>query len=877
MSLPFVRLLFVGEDEDDFVITRARLRDVPGVRYDLERACTFDEALEVLMAPQPVDVCLIEQEFEEMDALDLVEEAVMQGCRVPFIVLVDLAHGPPDTLALPSGAALEFLNKEEITPAHLSQTIRYAGERARMMSMLLDREERLQRQQQALLDLATLPTVRSGDLASALAEGTRIAAETLSTGRCEVWLFDDEGEVLTRAHAHANTDGPTIELPVLRVDSFPEFFKTLSTARIIVADEPAARTDTHRLYIRYLKPRGVRSALFSPLRLGDQMLGMIGCEHTRGERQWALDEQNFLSSISDLMSLVIQSHRQRQVEAALQATEERYALAAVGANDGLWDWVVDSPEAWFSTRWKDLLGFNRPELLPDRIDTWFERLHPDDRKPFRAALKAHIQGRTERFESEHRLVHRDGQYRWYHCRGVATRDEQGRATRIAGSLTDVTARRTVQDELVHEIFEDRTTGLLNRAALIKALAKTIHHRPQEDAGRSLFGLMVVGFESDGELVGRLQDRLSFAVAQRLESLLRPGDQVARIDSDQFGILLNHMDAVADAGRVGERIRDAFSDPFELGGRVHLLHPVIGVALSTSGYRRPEDYLSEAERAMERAMEVTEPTYAFAGMALGEEAHKLMQLEAALTRAVRVDAFEVMYQPVLSLHSRRIVAVEALLRWSHPEEGLLEPESFLEAAEETGLIEEIDRLVLRRACRTFSRWATASLAPPQLYVNVSARSITAPGFVPHVLKILDDARMDPQLLRLELSEAALLSDFDGIRAAMKPLYALGVSLNIDDFGQGPAPAHTLDRLPVDAIKIDGPKMARMSRDPEGKEGVAGVVSVARRLGRRIIAEHIETRSQFEALRGVGCDHGQGLYFASPQDIRGIEALLDPWRR
>lgn len=881
MSLPDVRLLFVGEDEDDFIITRAHLRDVPRIRYTLERACDLDEALPVVLSGQ-IDVCLVERIFEEGDGLDLIRQAVEAGSRVPFIVLMDLAHGLPDDLALPSGAAVEFLNKGEITPSHLAQTIRYATERARTMAELLDREARLQAQQHALLALATLPTLRAGELQVALGEGARIAAQTLDAARCEIWLFDDEGEVLTRAQAYAEAAGPTQEIPLLRADAFPALFVALAEARIIVADEPGARADTHRFYIRYLKPRKVKSALFAPLRLGDRLLGMMACEHTRGARRWALDEQSFLSSICDLMSLVIQTHKQRQVEAALQESQERYALAAVGANDGLWDWTVDSAEAYFSPRWKALLGFERPDELPNAIGTWFDRIHPDDQKPVLGALRAYINGRATHFESEHRLAQRDGSHRWYLCRGVATRDPKGKATRIAGSLTDITAQRTVRDELVNEIFEDRGTGLPNRTALIKSLARAIaEKKAQRQDHQAIFGLMMVGFELEGDPPGESQRRrLSFSMAQRLEGLLRPGDEVARVEGDQFGILLGRMYAVTDAARVASRIREAFSDPFELGGQRHLLHPVIGVSLSTTGYQRPEDYIEEATRVMARAMEVTEPTYAFAGMALGEDAHALMQLEAELSRAVRVDAFEVLYQPVLSLHSRRIVAVEALMRWSSPA-GPVEPESFLDAAEETGLIVEIDQLILRRACRTFARWANASMTPPQLLVNVSARSIISPQFVRRALTTLADARLDPSLLRLEITEAALRADMEGIEQAMEPLYEVGVSLNIDDVDLG-GPHHgrdqrRMDALKVDAIKVDALKVMTMSRDPEGRETLSALITQARRLGRRIIAEGVETRPQLEATRSAGCDHGQGVLFSPPQDIPGIEALLDPWRK
>ncbi|MFN3202052.1 MAG: EAL domain-containing protein [Bradymonadia bacterium] len=885
MSAPDVRLLFVGEDEDDFVITRARLRDVPGVHYTLERACTPGEALPVLLGAQ-VDVCLVEGTLGEIDGLELVQRAVSRGCRVPFIVLMDLAPGPPADLALPSGAAVEFLNKEEITPAHLAQTVRYAIERARMMALLLDREARLKVQQKALLALATLPG--TGDLQVALAEATQVAAQTLSATRCEVWLFDDEGEVLTRVQAYAEVQGPTQELPVLRADGFPALFKTLGAARIIVADEPAARADTHRFYIRYLKPRGVKSALFAPLRLGDQLLGMLACEHTKGQRRWTLDEQSFLSSITDLMSLIIQSHKQQQVEAALQESQERFALAAVGANDGLWDWVVDSESAFFSARWKSLLG-HRSDEVPDLVDAWFQRIHPDDRKPFHSALRAYVNNRTPQFETEHRLAQKGGGYRWYLCRGQATRGPDGKATRLAGSLTDVTEMRTVRDELVHEIFEDRTTGMLNRTALIKALAQAIaqkrqaaqkgNQRGQADAHeiRSIFGLIVVGFEIDGDPAGGLQGRLAFAIAQRIEGLLKPDDQVARIGDHQFGLLIAKMQSMADAARIGAQIREAFADAFEFGGRSYMLHPVIGVSLSTSGYQRPEDYLEEAGRAMDRAMEVTDPTYAFAGMALGAEAHALMQLEAELNRAVRVDAFEVMYQPVLSLHSRRIVAVEALMRWASPHQGLLEPESFLDAAEETGLIVEIDQLILRRACRTFARWANNSMTPPKLLVNVSTRSVLDPRFPNRVITILTDARMKPSLLRLEICEQALTPEAEAIAEALLPLSSLGVQLNVDDYDLGALSSKALDELPIESIKVDGGRLMSMGRETEGREAIAALMASARRLGRRVIAERIETRDQAETARHIGCDHGQGVHFAPPQDIPGIEALLDPWRK
>ncbi|MBI2072681.1 MAG: diguanylate cyclase, partial [Gemmatimonadetes bacterium] len=378
--------------------------------------------------------------------------------------------------------------------------------------------------------------------------------------------------------------------------------------------------------------------------------------------------------------------QRKAAEAALRESEERYALAASGATDGIWDWDLRSGVAYFSSRWKGILGYGEDELgrVPDE---WLKRIHADDLPRVKVELATHGEARTPHLESEHRLLHKDGTYRWVLVRGLAVRDQRGEAYRMAGSLTDISDRKKAEEQLIHDALHDPLSNLPNRAFFMTLLDRAIKRTRRRS--EYLFAVLFVDLDrfklvndSLGHGVG---DQLLAAISLRLKSCVRPGDVVARLGGDEFTILLEDIRGVNDATRVAERIQAELKEPFIFDGREVFTSASIGIALSTAGHERPEYFLRDADTAMYRAKTRGKARYEMFDEAMHARAVAQLQLETDLRRALERAEFRVRYQPIVVLSSGQITGFEALVRWQHSERGLIAPGEFIPIAEETGLI------------------------------------------------------------------------------------------------------------------------------------------------------------------------------------------------
>ncbi|APB35103.1 diguanylate cyclase/phosphodiesterase with PAS/PAC sensor(s) [Gloeomargarita lithophora Alchichica-D10] len=568
----------------------------------------------------------------------------------------------------------------------------------------------------------------------------------------------------------------------------------------------------------------------------------------------------------------------RRVEQALRESRERYALAVAGANDGLWDWDLSANEMYFSNRWQEMLGYREGEISPNP-DEWIDRIHPEDRDRVRNELSAHLTGLTPHFESEHRVVHRDGRYHWMLCRGLAVRDTDGQVYRMAGSQTDITRRKQTESQLRYDATHDSLTDLANRALFLECLEKALrcHYFSRQDGVNfAVLFLDLDRFKIVNDSLGHMSgDRLLVAIAQQLRRCLRSGDVLARFGGDEFAILLNGVTSALDATLIAEQIHGAFKEPFPLGadGLEVFTSASVGLVLGPGHYLRPEEVLRDVDAAMHEAKLRGKACTVVFDHAMYTQALRLLQVETDLRRAIEREELCVFYQPIVSLLTGALTGFEALVRWRHPQWGLVSPGEFIPLAEETGLILSLGRWVLHQACDQMRRWQRTLPGTDQLSisVNLSGRQLLQPHLLEQVGEILTDTSLDPQFLRLEITES-VLGDYDEAVTILKKLKDLGVDSCIDDFGTGHSSLSRLHRFPIDRLKIDQSFVSQVEHDRESGEIIRTIMSLAQSLHMDVTAEGVETRAQRQLLQSLDCQYAQGFLFSRPLPSAEMEALI-----
>lgn len=562
-----------------------------------------------------------------------------------------------------------------------------------------------------------------------------------------------------------------------------------------------------------------------------------------------------------------------QAQKALQESRERYALIAQSAYDGLWDWSIKSNNIYYSPRWKSMLGYEEKEM-GSSLAEWFDRIHAEDKAQFQGELSAHLAGLTNHFETEYRLLHRDGSYHWMFCRGLAVRDAAGKPYRMAGSQTDITQNKAAEAKLLHDAFHDGLTGLPNRLWFMEQLEKAIRHAKQDPQYQfALLFLDLDRFKLVNDSLGHaIGDCLLLEIAARLKACLPPSSTVSRLGGDEFTILLENCDTNR-VWQIADQIHRQFSTPFNLKGNEVFCTASIGIALSHAGYEYSEDMLRDADMTMYRAKALGKARSEVFEPAIHNQAMARMQLEIDLRRALEHREFLVHYQPIVSLNSGRVAGFEALIRWQHPQRGWVSPVEFIPVAEETGSIIPIGWWILEQVCQQLCTWQQQSLIDPRLTVNVnlSGKQLAQPDLVRELKQILHKTGLSPSSLKLEITESVLMDNIDAAVVILQQLKTLGIQLAIDDFGTGYSSLSYLHRLPIDTLKIDRSFVNNIDCDPEKIEMIRTIVSMAWNLGMNVVAEGVETKKQMYQLQALKCDYGQGYFFSRPLDAEAAKAL------
>ncbi len=564
---------------------------------------------------------------------------------------------------------------------------------------------------------------------------------------------------------------------------------------------------------------------------------------------------------------------QRRVERGRPQSQETLAEAQRVARLGSWDWNLATGEQLWSEEVYRLFGF-APHAFVPTYATFLRCIHPDDRPALDQSVHdALYEGKP--FSIDHRIQLPDGGERTVHEQGEVVFDDLGRKVRMVGTVHDITERKALEAQLAHQAFHDPLTDLPNRALFVDRLAHAlVRARPQGASVGVLFmDLDRFKFINDsfGHHVG---DEVLIAVAGRLRTCVRLPHTVARHGGDEFTILLEEIRYESEATGLAERIMEAFRAPLTVTDQRVFITASIGIALSTPSHRYPTDLLRDADVALYHAKAKGKARYQLLHRDTGAAALKRVNMQVDLERALERDELRLQFQPKVELATGRIVAMEALVRWQHPERGLIFPPEFIPLAEKTGLILPIGRWTLTEACRQGKmwqeRWGTAS---PAVTANLSARQLQHPDLVADVTRILRETELTPRLLTLEITESVAMEDTESTTDTLWQLRGIGVQAAIDDFGTGYSSLSRLQQLPVEMLKLDKSFVARLEHDAAAWLITQAVISLGHALDLRVVAEGVETAEQVRHLRDLGCHLGQGYYFARPLTNDGASALLE----
>ena len=512
-----------------------------------------------------------------------------------------------------------------------------------------------------------------------------------------------------------------------------------------------------------------------------------------------------------------------------------------------------------------MLGYREDEIGAS-TDEWLNRIHHDDFDRFMNELTAHLDGRTVTLHCEYRMRRKSGEILRMVARGVAVRGEDGRAYRMAGSQSDVTDRRRAEERLIHDALHDALTGLANRTLMTDRLGQALARMKRNPAmGFALATLNLDRFRVVNESLGHtVGDDLLLAVSRRLENQLQPGDTVARLDADNFALLMEETGDESAARKRVRRVRQAIGQPYRLGGREVFTSASVGIVMGGVEYKSASDILRNAELALSRAKKDGKGKAETYHEGLHHEAVGIMETETDLHKAIEENRVVAFYQPIIALDTGRIVGFEALARIEHPDRGIIPPSEFIGIAEETGLIVPLCEQILSQACRQTVRWRNELNLDDGLAisVNLSARNFVDDGLMDMLRTVLDESGIEPGTLRLEVTESLIMANPESMARMLAELKELDVRLVLDDFGTGYSSLSHLRRFPLDTLKIDRSFVMPMISDARDQELVRIIIRLAHTLGMDVVAEGVETAAHATSLRGLGCEYAQGFLYTAP---------------
>ncbi len=567
------------------------------------------------------------------------------------------------------------------------------------------------------------------------------------------------------------------------------------------------------------------------------------------------------------------SRRLVMTEQALQSSQEKFGQVMESSLDGFWDWDLANGNFYLSPRWKEQIGFEDDEL-PNSIESWEDRLHPDEQEEMSRKLQAFLNKPWRSWEEEFRLRHKDGSYRWILARAKPTLNDAGDVIRLTGVHIDITERVSAENRANYLAYHDSLTGLPNRLLFHDRVDHAIAQAKRSGRRLSILFFDLDRFKHINDSLGHpAGDRVLEQVASRIGKAVREEDTLARLGGDEFAVLVENVERAQSLALVAEKLLNCFVVPFEEEDHEFFLNASIGIAIYPRDGETTATLLKNADAAMYKAKNSGRGSFQFYTEELTDNAYQYFTLESGLRQALYNDQFALEYQAKVSLSTGKVIGVEALVRWRHPEMGCIMPDQFIPVAEESGLIREIGDWVLVKACRDARSWCERGVDFGHVAVNLSGVQLQHESFVDSVRQVLLETGLESRLLELEVTENFLMRDAEASAHYLHALRELGLSIAIDDFGTGYSSLAHLTRFPINKLKIDRSFIKHVCEDAQSREISRTIISLGHTLDMQVVAEGIEKQEQLEFLKREGCDEGQGFYISKPLPREEFEAFVN----
>lgn len=876
-SLPPETILVVDDNRQiaNFLSTQL----LPQLGYHSLVAHSGKEALRVL-DDKSVSLMVLDLELPDMQGLDILRRLEKQNRKIPAILVT--GHGSEQVAVEAFRLGVQNYMTKPIDTEQLGSSIKQALRETRLVRERAQLTTQLRRQLNWQTTLARIgrSVTSSLNLDDVL---RRIVEAATHLTRAEegflALLENNSDQLYIRAVKNIDSEkSKTMRLPVN--DSLVGV--ALRTKRPI---RTTTETDEGPL-IKVSTGFLVHSLLHVPIYAKGKPLGVLSVVNHSAQRPFKEIDEVLLIALADYAAVALENANlysqakmeiteRKKVEQALRISKDRYELAMRGANDGLWDWELQNDEVYYSQRWKGMLGYADRDISSSS-DEWIKRIHPEDVEKLKLDLTAHFKGSTSHFENEHRMLHRDGTYRWMLSRGLAVFDENKKALRIAGSQTDITDRKYAEEKLLHDAFYDTMTGLPNRGLFLDHLTLAVERaKRKKDYQYAVLFMDLDRFKDVNDVHGHLTgDKLLVAVAHKLSKRLRATDTFARFGGDEFVILLEDIQNINDANQVVEWIMQELSQTFSIDGHEINISASIGIVMGEKSYQTPDDVLRDADIALYNAKGKGKSRSELFTHEMRDQVIERLELETDLRRAVQNDELTIHYQIISSLKTNRVVGFEALVRWNHPQRGLLQPGEFIPFAEETGQIIAIDRWVMEKACSQLKEWQDeyVNLEPIYMSVNMTTSHLTHPDITDFIQSIIQKTEIAPDCLRIEITESAILEYTEDNAEILQRIRDLGVQVQIDDFGIGYSSLSYLSKFPINGLKIDNSFINTINTDNSNLQIVQAIISLSNELGIGVVAEGIEDGAQLDQLKKLGCEFGQGYYLSNPMDRTNMKNKL-----